>query len=381
MKSSLMKSLIAGMIVSGSAVTLSLAAQDAAPAAQPAATPEVKAEAPKANPLDAIPEVVAQYNGKDITKKQILDEIAGSMKERGLDISTYPPEMLAQGMYSIVTGKIQMDMFADEAVKAGFKIDKEEAAKLMTQEFENLKKLSPEQYAGIEAQIKAQENMTVAQYIDREAAKTDVQKQIAAYKWLTSNTEITDKDVEKFYEENKEARFTTPADPEGSIRASHILIAVKNDDDNASAEGLKKAGEVIASLQKDPAGFEKIAQADSACPSGKMNKGQLGVLIKDQPGYYGKEFDQAAFALEAGKITEKPVKSEHGYHIIRRDVSITKAEVVPLDDTLKEQLKGMLRNMKIKEFSEKVFDQAVKDGKVKIFVQEPQQAPFGMMGQ
>ncbi len=112
-----------------------------------------------------------------------------------------------------------------------------------------------------------------------------------------------------------------------------------------------------------------------------MNKGQLGVLVKDRPGYYGKEFDQAAFGLEVGKITEKPVKSEHGYHIIRRDASVAKAEVLPLDDTMKEQLKGMLRNKNMQEFSNNVFDQAVKDGKVKIFISEPQQMPFGMMGQ
>jgi hypothetical protein len=372
-----MKSLIAGMIVSGAAVSVSLTAQEAAPAAKP----EAKPEAVKANPLDAIPAVVAQYNGKDITKQQILDEIDKSLKERGLDANAYPPEMLAQGMFSIVKGKVQMDLFADNAAKAGFKINKEEAAKLLNQDFENLKKLNAEQYAGIEAQIKAQENMTVAQYIEKEAAKPEVQQQVAIYKWLTDNTEVTDKDVEKFYEENKAERFTTPADPEGSIRAAHIMIAVKADDDKASEESLKKATEIIAKLQKEPAAFDAIAQADSACPSGKMNKGQLGVLVKDRPGYYGKEFDQAAFGLEVGKITEKPVKSEHGYHIIRRDASVAKAEVLPLDDTMKEQLKGMLRNKNMQEFSNNVFDQAVKDGKVKIFISEPQQMPFGMMGQ
>ncbi len=384
MKSTLMKSLIAGMIVSGSAVTMSLSAQEPAPAAKPAdIKAPVKAEATKVNPMDAIPDVVAQYNGKDITKKDILDEIAKTMKERGVDISAYPPEMIAQGMYGIVSGKLQMDLFADEAAKAGYKIDAGETKKVLNEEFENLKKASPQQYEQIEAQLKAREKMTIPEYIAKEAAKQDIQKQVAAYQWITANAEVSDKDVQKFYDENKDSRFTTPADPAGTVRASHILIPVKGDDEKASAESLKKAEEIIAKLQKDPKLFESIAATDSACPSGKMNKGQLGVIFKDRDGFYGKEFDAAAFALEPGKITDKPIKSEHGYHIIRRDASITKAEVIPLDDNMKARLKAVIGKEKQEEFVQKTFAQALKDGKVKIFVKEPKQMqmPGMMMGQ
>ncbi len=380
MKSTLMKSLIAGMIVSGSVVTMSLSAQDAAPAAKPA---DVKAEAPKVNPMDAIPDVVAQYNGKDITKKDILDEITKTMKERGIDISAYPPEMIAQGMYGIVTGKLKMDLFADEAAKAGYKISADETRKLLNEEFENLKKNNPQQYAQIEAQLKEREKMTIPEYIAKEAANQDIQKQVASYQWLTANAKVTDSDVQKFYDENKDSRFTTPADPAGTVRASHILIPVKGDDEKSSAESLKKAEEIIAKLQKDPSLFESIATAESACPSGKMNKGQLGVIFKDRDGFYGKEFDAAAFALEPGKITAKPIKSEHGYHIIRRDASVTKAEVIPLDDSLKARLKTVIAQGKQEEFAEKTFAQAQKDGKIKVFVKEPKQMqmPGMMMGQ
>ena len=77
MKSTLMKSLIAGMIVSGSAVTMSLSAQDAAPAAKPA---DVKAEAPKVNPMDANPDVVLAHNGQDIPKEYSLTKSPKPMK-------------------------------------------------------------------------------------------------------------------------------------------------------------------------------------------------------------------------------------------------------------------------------------------------------------
>ena len=110
-----------------------------------------------------------------------------------------------------------------------------------------------------QAQLKEREKMTIPEYIAKEAANHDIQKQVASYQWITANTKVTDDDVQKFYDENKDSRFTTPADPAGTVRASHILIPVKGDDEKSSAESLKKAEEIIAKLQKDPSLFESIA--------------------------------------------------------------------------------------------------------------------------
>ena len=59
--------------------------------------------------------------------------------------------------------------------------------------------------------------------------------------------------------------------------------------------------------------FGAAAKEISKCPSRKKD-GSLGYFTK---GMMVKEFDQVAFKLQIGEISE-PVKTEFGYHIIKR---------------------------------------------------------------
>ena len=59
--------------------------------------------------------------------------------------------------------------------------------------------------------------------------------------------------------------------------------------------------------------FATIAKTSSQCPSSK-NGGDLGTFTR---GKMVKEFEKAAFALEKGQ-TSGPVKTQYGYHIIKR---------------------------------------------------------------
>ena len=59
--------------------------------------------------------------------------------------------------------------------------------------------------------------------------------------------------------------------------------------------------------------FAAIAQQVSQCPSGKKG-GDLGKFGRGQ---MVKEFDTAAFALQKGE-TSQPVKTQFGYHLIKR---------------------------------------------------------------
>ena len=88
----------------------------------------------------------------------------------------------------------------------------------------------------------------------------------------------------------------------GKVRASHILV-----------EKHSKALEVIRKIQEGE-DFGKVAGAYSSCPS-KKRGGDLG--------YFGKgemvaEFEKAAFSLSVGAMTNDPVKTKFGYHIIKR---------------------------------------------------------------
>jgi len=86
------------------------------------------------------------------------------------------------------------------------------------------------------------------------------------------------------------------------ITASHILV-------DKHSQALKILEEL-----KNGAKFEDLAKKYSNCPSGKRG-GNLGPFSLGQ---MVKPFENAAFGLDIGKTTKEPVKTQFGYHIIKR---------------------------------------------------------------
>lgn len=109
----------------------------------------------------------------------------------------------------------------------------------------------------------------------------------------------------------------------------HILVEKESD-----------AKAIIAQL-KSGANFEEIAKAKSQDPGSAKNGGDLGwVSDKDLV----PEFSKAMVQLKNGQITEKPVKSQFGWHVIKMiDVRDVKA---PSIDEIKDQLKQMIMSDK-----------------------------------
>ena len=86
------------------------------------------------------------------------------------------------------------------------------------------------------------------------------------------------------------------------IKCSHILVA--------------KQSEALAILDRIKNGekFGKLAK-DLSTDSGSAKKdGNLGYFTK---GKMVKQFEEAAFKLQIGQVSE-PIKSDFGYHIIKR---------------------------------------------------------------
>ncbi|MFC0473695.1 peptidylprolyl isomerase [Halalkalibacter kiskunsagensis] len=113
-------------------------------------------------------------------------------------------------------------------------------------------------------------------------------------KLATEGIEITDEDIRAYYEENEE-QFGE------QIRASHILV----EDEETAAEVLEKieAGEDFAELAK-----EYSTDPGSGARGGDLDFFGEGKMVPP--------FEEAAFALEIGEISE-PVESDFGFHIIK----------------------------------------------------------------
>jgi peptidyl-prolyl cis-trans isomerase C len=96
------------------------------------------------------------------------------------------------------------------------------------------------------------------------------------------------------------------------ITASHILIGFGADSERSEEEA-KTQIEALKAEIADGADFAALAAEHSDCPS-SMQGGDLGSFGR---GMMVPEFEQAAFALETGKVSDV-VQTDFGYHLIHR---------------------------------------------------------------
>jgi peptidyl-prolyl cis-trans isomerase C len=120
-------------------------------------------------------------------------------------------------------------------------------------------------------------------------------------------------------------------------RTSHILV-----------ESEDQARALIVQI-KGGASFQELAKKNSKDP-GSGEKG--GDLDWANAGAYVPEFSQAMVRLKKGEITEAPVKSQFGWHVIKV-VDVRDAQFPPLDE-VKPQIQQRLMQMKMGQFRDEI---------------------------
>jgi peptidyl-prolyl cis-trans isomerase C len=148
-----------------------------------------------------------------------------------------------------------------------------------------------------------------------------------------ASAKVSDQDVENYYNQNKE-RFMT----EEGVNASHILV-----------DSEEKALEILAKIKAGEISFEQAAMENSSCPS-KANGGSLGDFGKGQ---MVPEFDAAVFAMEVGEITDAPVKTQFGYHLIKLNAK-NEAEEMPLAEIAPEIKNALLQEKQRAAYESKI---------------------------
>jgi peptidyl-prolyl cis-trans isomerase C len=165
---------------------------------------------------------------------------------------------------------------------------------------------------------------------------------------------VTEADAKKIFDEK-----IAELKPEQEVHARHILVATEEEAKEV-AERLKK-GEDFAALAKEKS---KDSSADG---------GDLGFIARGQT---LKPFEDAAFALEVGQISE-PVQTQFGWHIIK--VEEKRDQPLPSFDQVKEAIIAQLVQAKAQEVVTGLRDSA------KIEVVDPElkksmEAPTGLPG-
>jgi peptidyl-prolyl cis-trans isomerase C len=119
-------------------------------------------------------------------------------------------------------------------------------------------------------------------------------------------------------------------------KAQHILVDTK-----------EQAEAIIKELDAG-ADFAKLAAKDSKDPSGKTG-GDLGWFSLQS---MVKPFSDAVEALKKGEITQQPVETQYGWHVIR--LEDTRTPTIPEFDDVKQQVEQMTQRKKIEAYLEEL---------------------------
>jgi foldase protein PrsA len=153
---------------------------------------------------------------------------------------------------------------------------------------------------------------------------------------------LTDEKLREYYNQHIDT-YTNM-----EVKASHILV-----------EKEEEAKNILEKINKGE-DFGELAKKYSKDPGSKEKGGDLGYFSK---GMMVPEFEKAAFALKKGEISA-PVKTKHGYHIIK--VVDTKKETKKfeevkgniertlIDQTMMTKTNDMKKEFKIKKYPENI---------------------------
>jgi peptidyl-prolyl cis-trans isomerase C len=146
---------------------------------------------------------------------------------------------------------------------------------------------------------------------------------------------VTDADLKGEYD-----KFSA-ANGGKEYRARHILV--EKEDEAKAIIGAIKGG----------AKFEDQAKTKSKDPGSGANGGDLDWA---NAASYVTEFSEAMIKLEKGQMTDAPVKSQFGFHIIRVD-DVRQAKL-PTFEELKPQIAQQMQQQKLAEFQKSLREKA-----------------------
>lgn len=304
-------------------------------------------------------EIVATYSLKKITRGEVEDYFKGFVpalvEKYGQDYKNNN-EYINKQLRAFTENYAQNLILIEEFDKRGIATD-DEIDKEIDEMVNNIKESFIDNENGtldigdgrkideekLNAELKASFYVDIEDY---KVKQRDIQKINKLVEDLIKDVSVTEDEIRKEYEDNKDKKYVTGP---GAIM-SHILV-------NTEEEALK-VKERISSGEK----YEDLA-AELNKDSTSKTGGSLGFVEYDSKNF-DQDFLNGAKNLKEGEISD-PVKSSFGYHIIK--VEGIRSEPKYDDfESVKTSIEQILLNEKrrkeVSDFSEKLY----KDNKLKI---------------
>lgn len=302
---------------------------------------------PVSAPAGDAPGKVAAVNGSGITQKDLdreLDLFQKRMAAQGRQVSE---EQAEKARKDVLEKMITLELLSQESEKKKIKADPKAVDMQMSQfrqrfpneeEFE--KALKEMDVSEADLKIRVQENLAIKELISRE---------------VESGISISDKEAKSFYEERKSA-FRQPE----QVRARHILAKAGPEDDAARKKSARDKIEAARKRLEAGEDFDLVAREVSEGPSAPQG-GDLGFFGR---GRMVKPFEDAAFALETGKVSSV-VETRFGYHLIQ--VTDRRPEKALPYEEVEKRLKQVLRQDKLRRETEKYIETLRKSARIERF--------------
>ncbi|WP_298788119.1 peptidylprolyl isomerase [uncultured Marinococcus sp.] len=232
---------------------------------------------------------IVEVNGESISEQELMDDLKENYGENALN------NLVQQ---KVLNNKAEELEISDKQVNKEFKSMKEQYGIDDNDQFLQT----------------IQQNMGVQVESIKAFKEQYVKPQIVVEELGSQDVEVTEEEMKNYYDENKEEVV--------QVEASHILV-----------ESEKEANEIIKELEGG-ADFAELAKEKSIDTASGESGGELGYFGK---GEMTEAFEKAAFDMEVDSISEEPVETEHGFHVIK--VTGKKDSYDELKDDIKQTLK------------------------------------------
>jgi peptidyl-prolyl cis-trans isomerase C len=171
--------------------------------------------------------------------------------------------------------------------------------------------------------------------VKRRVKNLEMQVVAEAYVHRQVEPKITEAKIKERYDQ-----LASKYKPQDELRARHILVKTE-----------AEANDLIKQL-KGGADFAKLAEQKSSDAVSAKQGGDLGYFVHDA---MVKAFSDAAFKLKVGEITDKPVKTDFGYHVIKVEDKRKSAPppIAEVRDQIANQLGQEMANDEVKSLEGK----------------------------